>query len=224
MASFVSRHLEYLLLALLALAAAAVVVVADRDNDQPALRRSATPERERAAPDRRPSGIPTCGEARITPASDRTGTCRTSSSLLTIVNDDDLLRVGALRLRVRGATTLRATTPSGRARDRMRLTLDVELTNGGSEPYALLEGEHSIYVAALGQRVEPDPNAASAAGAFAIDAPVAPRETRAGTLRFELAGGVTRSIVRDATAQLGLRVADDRIGVVRVRLLELRAG
>lgn len=219
MRSFVSRHLEYLLVLVLAGLAAAAVIVAGQSED--AAMPSPTTARTDPGAQRTP---PTCDDAGLTPTSARTGTCRTASSTLTIVNEGDDLRVGAVRLRVRDAEALPAQTPSGRQRSRMRITLTVELENRGSEPYDVTARARGLYVVSLNQRTDADLNAAGEPGTFDLATPLDVGETRMGDLRFELSGAPTRAVERTGRAQLGVRVSDRRVGVVRLEFENLGAG
>jgi len=213
---FLSRYLEYLLVLLVAaVAGAGLAYASSRDDD----------DEERAAPPRTTStqaAVPTCQEAGITPGSTKSGTCRTRAATLTIVRQNETLRLADGTVRVLAAEALRATTPGGRARNRMRITLRLRVANEGKEPLALSEGERRIYLAAAGERVDPDTNAArEIQGALDPAEPIEPGGVATGTVRFELAGKVTADVLRARTAQLGVAVTEDRIGVVRLRFTEV---
>jgi hypothetical protein len=218
MGSLVSRSFEYVLLLLIV--AGGVLFVVDRYGSDD----GAAPADERTPARDRETSTPTCREAGITPTSTKEGSCRTETSLLTIVDERSSLEIGQLRVRVRGATAIPATTRVGRARDRMRIALSLELVNDGPEPYTPSGDDRGIYVVAGVQRVESDAAARARPGAFGLTDPIAAGQKRVGMLRFELAGAATRSVQRSGRAQLGVRVAADRVGVVRLRFPELRGG
>lgn len=212
---FFSRYLEYLLVLLVAAVAGAVLAYAasrDDDDERAAAPRTTTTQ----------ASVPTCQEAGITPESTKSGTCRTRAATLTIVRQDETLRLDDGTVRVLAAEALRATTPAGRARNRMRVTVRLRVANEGTEPLTLSEGERRIYLAAAGERVDPDTNAARVVqGALDPTVPLEPGGVASGTLRFELAGRVTAEVLRTRTAQLGVAVTEERIGVVRLRFAEL---
>lgn len=211
----ITRNLEYLLVALIGVVgAAAIAVAAARDDGEP----PRTPSTTAAPPVERPrNDAPSCRDAGITPASTREGTCRTASSTLTIVNQDSSLRLPGLTVRVTEATTTPASTAQGRARDRMRVTVRLRLENTGSVAFVPAAGERDVYLFAGNRRISSDSNARSAAGALSLAEPLEPGQQRSGELRFELAGFPTRVIERVGRAALGVRVAEDRVGVVRLR-------
>src|SRR4051794_18531869 len=114
-----SRSLEYLAIIVLAGASVGLVAfVVKRDQDKtPALF----------------SGrhFPTCRDAGIAPGSTQAGTCTTSHALVTIGNQGTAVDVPGLRARANDATVVAASTPSGKARHRIRVSVDFALTNTG---------------------------------------------------------------------------------------------
>src|SRR3954466_7644070 len=78
------------------------------------------------------SHFPTCRDAGIVPGSSREGTCTTVHPLVTVVDQGSILVVPGLRARVSKTTLTPATTASGKARRRLRVTVQFSLTNTGS--------------------------------------------------------------------------------------------
>lgn len=90
------------------------------------------------------------------------------------------------------STTLeRAQSADGRARNRARLSVKVELLNPTGEQ---LTPDRPSLVVPDG-KTEADPNADSYAGGLLK--PIAPSASATGTLRFETAGSVTQSLIDD---------------------------
>lgn len=211
MPELLSRSLEYLLLLLVVVVVAVVVVSrygggGDGESAGEAARETSRTE------------LPTCEEAGLTPTSRREGTCRTESATLTIVDQGSELVLPQVVVRVNEAELELAQTPTGRAADRSRLTLGVSMRNPRSRPFRLDTEDSGLYVVAAGERIDFDRNATDLPGALAVEEPIPPQDGRAGFLRFELAGAQTREIVETERAQLGVRVSDARIGVVRLRV------
>jgi hypothetical protein len=126
-----------------------------------------------------------------------------------------------VRLRVLRAIAIPAVTPTGRQRQRMRVSVTLKARNTSGSPLRPGTGGRRIYLAVLGRQIAPDVNARRLPGAFSLAQALRPGAERSGELRFETAGAATRTIVRDRGAQLGVRVAKDRIGVVRLRFPNL---
>jgi hypothetical protein len=211
-----TRQLEYLVLAaiaVIALVAVLALAVNGRDGSTPAPRAGAATSTAQ---------VPTCADAGIPPASGRQGTCRTKSAVLTFVNQTTALEVGDVAAQVASATILRATSASGRARDRMRVTIGLTMRNTGPETFTPGEDGRAVYLTIGDTRVESDAAQRSEPQGFKLSEPLAPADTRAGELRFEIGGAVTRRREPDGRAQLGVRVAGDRVGVVNLQFPELQ--
>src|SRR3954453_2883063 len=115
-----SRSLEYL--AIVALAGAAVALVAffvhREQHRTPALFTG--------------RHFPTCRDAGIADGSTRQGTCTTSHALITVGNQGPLVTMPGLAARASSATVTEASTASGRARHRIRVSVGFALRNTGS--------------------------------------------------------------------------------------------
>jgi hypothetical protein len=167
---------------------------------------------------------PTCRDIGATPDSDREGSCRTASALLTTVRDEHPLKIpGVMRAQVLTAWETAASTPSGRRRNRMRLTVRLKVTNLAANPIFGDAGD-PIYLGINGHRLAPDKAAQRLRGAFPAQRAIAPSGSATGTLRFELAGGDTVAVQRADVATLGLRPVDKpragrllSVGVIRIR-------
>lgn len=167
------------------------------------------------------STVSTCREAGIDRASTRELTCRTSTAMLTMVNGSHLIEMPGARVRVRSAKAFLAATPAGRARNRMRLELAVELRASTLADGFGGRSDDAAYVTIGGARVAADPRDRGP-GVFALDTPVQAGQTRSGRLRFELAGTQTKRLL-DQGGQFAIRPFDAepgkpvRIGVSRLR-------
>lgn len=205
MRGFIHRYLEYLLVVGLAAAAAAAVYLYARSEDD-TVRPAAAVVISR-----------TCAELGITAESGREGSCRTATAELTVVRAGHLLRLSGVRARVRGTDVVRPEAPAGRARDRARVVVRLDLRNTGGAPlFADATGGADLYLVADRTRVDPDRRGAALPGAFPVDRPLAPGGQRSGELRFELSG--PRAATARA-AQLGIRPAGgNHIGVIRLAL------
>jgi hypothetical protein len=130
------------------------------------------------------------------------------------------VRAGGLELRATRAVATPATTPSGRARERMRVAVRLRVRNTGGRRVVLDRGHRRIYLAAGGATVAHDPAAERLPGALAHARGLAPGATATGELRFETAGAVTRRLREARRADVGVRLPGRRreIAVLRVRL------
>ena len=218
MSSFVSRNLEYLLLAVLAiLGAVAVAVTIGKGGPTSATSATtATP----AAESRGEAGgkTPPCQDL---PAEPRPATCRTRTARLTIGAVGDLFVLPDTTVRLTGADAVRASTPEGRQRRRMRVTVTVALENTGTQAFSPMDDERSIYLAVAGRRIAPDAAADDLEGALALDEQIEPGETGRGTVRFELAGTDTDAVLAAEAVDMGVEVRPGRIAVARIQLDDL---
>lgn len=170
-----------------------------------------------------PGRVVACAAAGITDASEREGTCRTKSAVLTVANQGSRISVPGVSARVGEVVATPARTASGRQRHRVRLKLSLDVRNEGAKPMTPNPGGDGIYVSIAGTRVRADTAAAALAGAFDGTKPLAPGRTRTGFLRFELAGSAGRQVLETRNGALGLRAPAftpdglDRLGVVRFR-------
>jgi hypothetical protein len=99
-----------------------------------------------------------------------------------------------LDVEIRSAQLVRATTASGRQRNRSRLTLRLQVANRGSTA-ALGSGSRDAVVLVAGSRtVRADRAALREEGAFPLERPLAEGVERTGELRFELAGDATDAV------------------------------
>ena len=203
-----SRSLEYL--AILALAGAAVALVGyfvHRDQHKtPALFTG--------------RHFPTCRDAGIAAGSTLEGTCTTSHALITVGNQGTLLTVPGLTARANDATVTEATTPSGKARHRIRVSVDFTLRNTGSEPLFGLGRDPQLRLTIGNAQARPDGAVMTQKGAFTTHTSLAPNATRTGFLHFELAGATSQAFQR-AAGSLGLTVSGPgaktaRLAVIRI--------
>lgn len=109
-----------------------------------------------------------------------------------------------VRLRVVGAVLHPAATPSGRQRKRARLILRLQAHNPGQR--ALDAGGPALTVGDA--RIDVDRAAATAGARFGQ---LAPGESKAITVRFELAGAVTAQVTQERRARVV--VADQSLPV-----------
>jgi hypothetical protein len=89
----------------------------------------------------------------------------------------------------------RATTPSGRSRNRARISIHVRVTNRGKTTIA-----KAIPVLLAKQQVRPDPATRDTTGTLLKS--ISPGETAGGRLRFETGGAVTQDLVETLRARL----------------------
>jgi hypothetical protein len=116
-----------------------------------------------------------------------------------------------VRVQIMSAILQRAGTPSGRRRDRARLSLHVRVTN---DLPSRVRDLNPILLAR--QRVPPDPHARDTTGSLLR--PIMPGATAGGRLRFETAGSVTRQLISTQQARLliagQLVVVDLKLGTL----------
>ncbi|HYF24312.1 MAG TPA: hypothetical protein VD931_01095 [Baekduia sp.] len=108
-----------------------------------------------------------------------------------------------------------ATSASGRRRDRVRVTVPVELRNTGTRPLAL---GRAFALRFAGRRVPADRAAGGRNGVLDLDRPLSGGGRREGDLRFELAGAQTRALRRRRVADLEVRSGTAPRDTVRVRV------
>jgi len=104
-------------------------------------------------------------------------------------------RTDGVRIQVLSADLLRAATPSGRRRNRARLTVHVRITNQGARVITNID---PVLIARA--RVRPDPRTRNTTGSLLR--PVPPGFTAGGTLRFETGGASTARLATTLRAQL----------------------
>ena len=217
MRSLLSRSLEYLLLLLLAVALLVAVVIVRASSDE------AEPSSVSAAP-----GATTATTARpaVPPCSASKGarTCRTDGATVTLGAAGERLRAAGVRVRVRSASAALPDTAAGRARQRMRISVRLALTNERPTAFRPSGGAGGVFILADGERVASDPAARRLPGALRLAEPLPAGTQRDGLLRFELAGGQTAAVRRAKHAQLRVAVASDRLIGVRLRFPDLDAG
>lgn len=166
-----------------------------------------------------PAATETCADAGLVPTSRRSGTCLAGDKTLVIAGPGEPLTVGDLEIRVLGSTFIPASTPSGRARRRARVTMRLRVVNKGDEPVPPNADGKRIYLTSAGQRVDADRAALRREGALRGDLPLGPGDASTGTLRFEIAGGFTDRARREKRLDVGVDTGSpDRVGVIRVRL------
>jgi len=105
------------------------------------------------------------------------------------------VRADGVRIQVLSADFLRAVTPSGRRRNRARLTVHVRITNRGSR---VITNVDPVLLAQA--QVRPDPRTRDTTGSLLR--PVPPGFTASGTLRFETGGASTARLAKTLRAQL----------------------
>jgi hypothetical protein len=93
-----------------------------------------------------------------------------------------------------------AHTPSGKKRNRARLTLQVEVRNDGTAPLFAEPGGQVLLGVVNGGEVPWDLNAARLPEALDIDAPLAAGKSRKGEVRFELEGPKTTAVIKSGGA------------------------
>jgi hypothetical protein len=156
---------------------------------------------------------PPCSE----PGSRATGTCATRSAVLTFAGQRSELHLGELRARVRSVEALRASTPSGIRRNRMRLVVALEADAGTQDAAFDAAGDASpIYLSLPGERIEPDPRAQR----FDVTTPLRAGEIRRGVLHFELGGDQTTRMLRSG-GELAMRPAGTGTGRPRIGIIRL---
>jgi hypothetical protein len=120
--------------------------------------------------------------------------------VITFANGSHQLRLPGFAARVRSAKVYEASTPSGRARRRMRVAVALEASATGERAAMSSGGDGSLALAIGATTVHPD-SSFDAPAAFALSRPVPPGESRRGEVRFELAGATSARFLR-AGAQL----------------------
>lgn len=218
MTRYVARHPEHFIVAALAVALligiAATFWSRDTSHERRAAASSATTTEGGT------DSLPRCRD--VAGGFDVAVNCRTANASLVIVPPDRALDLPDLTARLLGASTLQASTPSGRARKRMRVTVHLQVTNAGEEPLVTGRGER-FFLSVAGTRIRSDPAAAGSPGSLLAPEPLAPDDTRVGTLRFELGGRHAEQLLTTARADLGVREpragpGGDLIGIIRLRL------
>ena len=208
------RFTEIAIALLLGAAIGALFVFATRETSETA---TITRTAQRPAATAEP-GVPTCRAAGITAASRRELTCATSSATLTFVNSPHELRLDGLRARVSGVLAWRASTPSGRARNRLRVAAAVEAEAIG-EATAFTSQQRAVYLA-IGDRIVPADRAHRGKGSFSLTDSLAPGFVRRGEIRFELAGEeTTRFLERGGQVAMRPFAAEggkQAIGITRI--------
>jgi len=105
-------------------------------------------------------------------------------------------RAGAVLVEVVSAVLHRVPTPAAQRRDRARLSVHVRIANQGERTVA----NAAPVVLAAQQSVPADRSAVDASGSLLR--PIAAGSVADGTLRFEISGAVTESVVRARRARL----------------------
>lgn len=160
------------------------------------------------------AGPPTCAELRERSGSAPVGTCRTKRALLTVGPQSPPLRVDGVTVDARQATLLRASSASGRRRNRARVSVRLSLTNGSDRPLSLPRSAIGLSITGPALRADA---ADVSADRLRLDRPIPPGERRVGIVRFEIAGDETETLGSRRRADLGIRFRTDRIGVIRLR-------
>lgn len=207
---FVSRYLEYILVALLAIVVAIGLAAWARGQH------SSSTDGAAATSDATSAAKP-CAASGFGPASRKEGTCSTRGAQLTFVNGHKPLVLPGVAVQLDSAVVLTATSPSGRARDRSRVVVRVHFTNKSKSP--LTPGPDPVYLVVGRAKVDPDPVAERRPGGLDTRSPLAPGATRSGLLHFELADGQTTAFTKSG-GQLGIRLAGatggkQAVGVIR---------
>jgi hypothetical protein len=202
-----SSGMEYLGVIVVACVAAAVVVVlvSRSEEEEPLVLR-----------------LPTCRDAGIVPGTMRQGTCTTRSAVVTVAAQGNLLVVPGLRARATDTTVELPTTASGRARRRLRVSVEVAVTNTGAAPLFSGRRDPSPRLSIGPAQARPDRAAQRLEGAFVTTEPLPPGETRRGFLRFELAGGASDTF-RRVGGSLGMDAVSSRPGTSRTAVIRIRA-
>ena len=178
--------------------------------------RTPAPDVERAAA---PAAPKPCAEAGITPGSNRGGTCRAQTGLLTVAVGNQPLVLPDRRVKVISTRFVEATSYEGQLRDRARLEVRVRLENTTSKPIVANPDGNALYLGVAGQTVHADPNADELADVLRRQRPIAALQATEGTLRFETAGAATEALRESGRADLGVTGAKpDRKGVIRLRI------
>ena len=111
----------------------------------------------------------------------------------------DTLRSGGLTALVGDSVVIRATSETGRRRDRVRVVLAVQLRSDAAKP---LSARRALRLEYSGRKVLPDVAATKEQAALDLSTPMAPGTTRTGEVRFELAGSDTRVLRNRGDARL----------------------
>jgi hypothetical protein len=159
-----------------------------------------------------------CVTAGITAQSGREGTCVAGATTLTVAAGTHELVLPDRRVTAVKTVLTPATTPSGVARARARLTVLTRVQNDGSRALTANPGGHALYLSINGEQIRADSNADTLPDALRRDRPIAPGQSTQGVLRFELVGSQTRTLMRAKTADLGVAgPSEDRRGVIRLK-------
>ena len=143
--------------------------------------------------------------------------CSTRSAVLTMGDAETPISFGGLRVEFASASLLEAMTPSGRARNRVRVTVGLRVRNGSRRKVTVNAGGRGLYLSLRGRRHYVDGSAPDP-----FRAPLAPGETRAGEIRFELGGDATAAFRNSPRAELGVLLpgvlnarVEPRVGVLQ---------
>ena len=109
---------------------------------------------------------------------------------------------GSIQVAVERPTVTAAASASGRRRDRVRVTVPVRLRNIGVESVSLRD---AVTLRFGSRRIEPDREAEDDRRVLDLSRRLPSGETRAGEIRFELAGAETRALRSAGRARLVVR-------------------
>jgi hypothetical protein len=131
--------------------------------------------------------------------------CTTASARLTIVPQRLELPLPGVRARLLSVETVPATSPSGRARNRLRVVVRLRIQNRGDKPIFGGETGKFIYLSLGTRHIAEDHHVWTQTGAFRQNKPIAPGASRTGIMHFELAGKDTIRLRQRGGGQLGIR-------------------